>query len=439
MNQLFKLLPAIYPFILSASFALTSCGDSGPEEKVPVVTTAQVRNITARTAISGGNVTEDHDKDVSVRGVCWSTSKNPTTASNKTQDGSGTGSFESDITGLNINTTYYVRAYATNEAGTGYGNELSFTTAAVGLATVLTAGFTSVTLTAAILGGNITDDGGGTITQRGVCWSKNPNPTVNDNKTTDGGGPGTFTSEITGLEPGTKYYVCAYAVNGAGTSYGAVSEFTTQTVNANIVFNPALTYGSVADNEGNFYQTIQIDTRVWMAENLRTTKLNDGTPVAYVSGNSAWAALTTAAYCWPDGDPRYRDVYGALYNWYAVNTGKLCPAGWHMPTDADWSALEAQMGGASVAAGKLKETGTAHWIDPNTGADNNSGFTALPAGGRDVGIGGFYDPGYQGLWWTSTQNTDAEAWNRLINHNNVRVFRNSINKKNGFAVRCVKD
>lgn len=141
---------------------------------------------------------------------------------------------------------------------------------------------------------------------------------------------------------------------------------------------------SIIDIEGNVYQTVIIGTQVWMAENLRTTKYNDGSSIPLVTEAAAWDDLNSPGYCWYDNDSiNYKDTYGALYNWNAINTGKLAPVGWHVATDADWTTLTTYLGGDSIAGGKLKEQGTSHWAIPNTGASNTSGFTGLPAGFRN--------------------------------------------------------
>jgi hypothetical protein len=209
---------------------------------LPTVTTTAVTNITTTTATSGGNVTADGGATVTARGVCWSTSANPTTANNKTTDGTGTGTFTSSLTGLTANTLYYVRAYATNSAGTAYGAQVTFTTVAGGtLATVTTTAVTNITTTTATSGGNVTADGGTTVTARGVCWSTSANPTTANSKTTDGTGTGTFTSSLTGLTANTLYYVRAYATNSAGTAYGAQVTFTTLNYSLPTVTTTAVT------------------------------------------------------------------------------------------------------------------------------------------------------------------------------------------------------
>ncbi|MBP9995288.1 MAG: hypothetical protein KBT67_10230 [bacterium] len=216
----------------------------GGTQTVPTVTTAQVSNITQTTATCGGEVTSDGGAAVTARGVCWSTSQNPTVSDSHTTDGTGTGSFTSSITGLTANTTYYVRAYATNSAGTSYGEQESFTTLqSISVPTVTTSQVSNITQTTATCGGNVTSDGGATVTARGVCWSTSQNPTVSDSHTTDGSGTGSFTSSITGLTASTTYYVRAYATNSAGTSYGEQRIFTTP---QNIT-SPTVTTNNVTD------------------------------------------------------------------------------------------------------------------------------------------------------------------------------------------------
>jgi hypothetical protein len=197
---------------------------------LPTVTgTTAISNISYTTANSGGTITNDGGAAITVRGVCWSTSSNPTIAlSTKTIDGSGTGSFTSSITGLLAATTYYVRAYATNSVGTAYGNQVVFTTTAFTLATLTTTAISNISYTTANSGGTITNDGGAAVTARGVCWSTSSNPTIAlSTKTIDGSGIGSFTSSITGLLAATTYYVRAYATNSVGTAYGSQVVFTT--------------------------------------------------------------------------------------------------------------------------------------------------------------------------------------------------------------------
>ena len=199
-----------------------------PNINLPTVTTANITNITQTTASGGGNVTSEGGATVTVRGICWNKSHFPTTNDSHTTNGMGTGLFFSSLTGLTANTTYYVRAFATNAGGTAYGAEVSFTTSQnINLPTVTTSNITNITQTTATGCGNVTNDGNGTVTARGLCWSTSHNPTMSNSHTSDGSGTGSFTSNLTGLTANTTYYVRAYATNSAGTAYGNELNFTT--------------------------------------------------------------------------------------------------------------------------------------------------------------------------------------------------------------------
>jgi uncharacterized protein (TIGR02145 family) len=301
--------------------------------------------------------------------------------------------------------------------------------------TLTTAGVTAITDTTAQCGGTITSDGGAAVVARGVCWSTNSTPTVLDNKTTDGTGTGSFVSSIIGLTAGTPYFVRAYATNSAGTGYGNAQLFAT-----------AGTPVPVTDIDGNFYQYVIIGTQVWMAENLKVTRYRNGDAIPNVTDSATWTGLTTGAYCEYDNDVNNVATYGRLYNWFAVGDSRhIAPAGWHVPTDAEWKQLEMYLGMSQADAdaqgwrgtdegGKLKETGTTHWISPNTGATNESGFTALPGG---VGSGGYDGMGGYAVFWSSS--VTYGAWLRYLKYDYSEVFRDDGDKRDGFSVRCIKD
>ena len=198
-------------------------------------------------------------------------------------------------------------------------------------------------------------------------------------------------------------------------------------------------YNPIKDIDGNVYTDAMIGTQVWMRENLKTTKYNDGTTIPLVTDKTAWANLSTPGYCWYNNDATtYKTIYGALYNWYTVNTGKLCPTGWHVPTKDEWAILATYLGGESVAGGKLKETGTSHWLSPNTGANNTSGFTALPGGYRYT-AGEFDFVGMNGFWWSVNESTTDWAYDRELDNDNSYYWFFNDPKKAGFSVRCIKD
>jgi uncharacterized protein (TIGR02145 family) len=196
---------------------------------------------------------------------------------------------------------------------------------------------------------------------------------------------------------------------------------------------------SVKDIEGNTYKTVKIGTQLWMAENLKTTKYNDGNEIPLVTENDVWAKLNSPAYCWYNNDSsENKQTYGAIYNWYAINTNKLCPTGWHVPSDSDWHTMLISLENSNVAGGKLKEAGTAHWKIPNNGATNKSGFTALPGGYRSIdGIFNFI--GIAGYWWSSTQYDNSSALFYNIRYKYSLAYKYRSDKYCGFSVRCVMD
>ncbi|GBE28012.1 fibrobacter succinogenes major domain (Fib_succ_major) [bacterium BMS3Bbin03] len=213
----------------------------------------------------------------------------------------------------------------------------------------------------------------------------------------------------------------------------------------------AIKTGTVTDIDGNVYQTVKIGNQWWMAENLKVTHYRNGVPIPNVSEKSEWANLSTGAYCNYDNNEDHIAAYGRLYNWYAVNnTGNLAPAGWHLPTDEEWKELEMYLGMSRSEAdgegwrgtdegGKLKETDTSYWIAPNTGATNESGFSALPGGYRDSG--GYYSNiSRYAYFWSSTELGSDKAWGRTLSYENRHILRYYRTfKRNGASVRCVRD
>ena len=200
-----------------------------------------------------------------------------------------------------------------------------------------------------------------------------------------------------------------------------------------------LTGIKVKDTDGNIYNTITIGTQIWMAENLKTTSYNDGKAIPLVTDNTEWSNLITPGYCWYKNDePTYGDTYGILYNWYTVETGNLCPFGWHIPADKEWTDLSDFLDGESIAGGKMKETGTAHWNSPNLSATNETGFTALPGGSRDNG-GNFNYTGYYGYWWSTTAQGPSYAIPRYLTYDNGSIAKFPNDNRNGYSVRCLKD
>ena len=257
------------------------------------------------------------------------------------------------------------------------------------LPTVTTAEITAITINSATSGGEVTADGGDDIIEKGVCWNTTAEPKITDSKTSNGKGAGSFTSNLTSLQPATVYAARAYATNSAGTAYGSEFSF----------------YTKIADIEGNQYTVVNIGTPMWMSENLKTTKYNDNSPILNVTGNADWAGQTTGAYCWYNNDMAFnKPIYGALYNWLAVNNVKLCPADWHVATDSEFKTLE-QSNGMALAELDLwgwrgtdqgtQLKNTTGWAQGENGT-NNSGFSALPSGYRNYETGIFAGMGILG-------------------------------------------
>jgi uncharacterized protein (TIGR02145 family) len=195
---------------------------------------------------------------------------------------------------------------------------------------------------------------------------------------------------------------------------------------------------TVTDIDGNVYVTVLIGDQWWMAENLKTTRFADGSVIPNVTDNAAWTQLSTPAWCNYDNSLANDLVYGKIYNGYTVSDPRnVCPAGWHAPTDAEWTILTNFLGGTDVAGGKMKTT--TGWQSPNTDATNESNFSGLPGGYRGAGSGAFVFVGDNGHWWSSTENAPTTAWNRRLHYTNGFAPSSFTNKQNGYSVRCAKD
>jgi len=517
------------------AYAVNSAGTTYGNEtffttqiSLPTVITSPVTEYTSTSATVGGSVTDNGGFEITVRGIYWGTEPNPRLTGTRVEMGSGDGDFSQTFTELNRSITYYVIAFATNIKGTSYGSEISFSTEPE-LPIVITATILDITPYSATAGGVVSSSGGSDVTERGIYWGTTAAPVTTGIKLVIDSGTGSFADTLDNLTPGTTYYVTAYAINSIGTAYGEEKSFLTigkepiideildykdlttngvvlsgviapGELSTTITFEVGLTtsYGTsveadespltekdtvsvtitgltpntlyhyrivaandlgtvysadstfttvitgmqstVTDSEGNIYNTIGIGYQEWMTGNLKSVVYRNGTDsIPLAESDSLWGTMTTPAYCWYAGDSAANyDPYGALYNWYAVNTGNLCPAGWHVPTNDDINELVNYVGGSGAAGGLLKETGTVHWNSPNTGAKDKYGFTARGGGKRsDEGVFDFVK--VEANWWTSTEYStlNASYFNILFNYGNS--FQAYLSKKTGMSVRCVKD
>ncbi len=246
---------------------------------------------------------------------------------------------------------------------------------------------------------------------------------------------------------GTLVYTISGIPNTAGTANFAISLGGKSCTITITVDDVAQTIGkpgpNITDAENNTYKTVTIGTQTWMAENLKVSKYSDGTSIPNITDNKQWQNNTTGAWSYYNSDAANNAKYGKLYNWYAVSkttngNKNVCPTGWHIPTDAEWTVLTEYLGGASVAGSKMKEVGTTSWSSPNTDATNESLFTSLPGGYR-YSNGVYVNVGSNGEWWSSTEYNTNLAWYRDLYDSNGSVYRYYVDKSFGFSVRCLKD
>jgi uncharacterized protein (TIGR02145 family) len=512
------------------------------KEDVPTLKTFEITNITMNSASSGGHISNDGGSEILACGVCWSLGSKPTINDDHTEDKAVLGTFSSQITGLETALTYFVRAYATNKYGTGYG-EAQTVSIQPPPPIVITAPVSSITATSALCGGTVTATNGIYLYEGGICWSTSPNPTINDNYThnllnngvfvstlsrlkggcvtyyarsfvlynlygttnyyltygnevsfqtgsvapsvetgpvssitvtsatigvkilSDGCSPlikkgicldtigdPSFTSRVyniegssdestitlTNLREAGTYYFRGFASNANGTVFGDIVRFVTNYDTITDI------HGTATDIDGNIYHTIKIGRQIWMKENLRTTRYNDNSDIPLVTVDSVWTKAEFA-YCWWGNTPD--PIYGCLYNWNVVNTGKLCPDGWHVPTYPEFETLIDFLGDSLVAGKKLKEAGTVHWVANVASTSNASGFTALPGGDRRI-WGDFEMLHSFGYWWSTTRSGSFSgvdcARALTLGYNSDGAFSTSSDFyrsmiTNGYSIRCISD
>jgi len=310
------------------------------------------------------------------------------------------------------------------------------------LPTISTNTPTSIGIDSVIVGGNITNDGGSPIVLRGVCYSTTPNPNMGNVRTEDGSGVGSFSTILRNLSPSTTYYLKSYAKNSIGVVvYGDEVSFST---GAPIPGIRCPGTPSVTDIDGNLYHTVQIGNQCWIQSNLKTSRYRNGDSIPMnLMGNLG--SFATGSYYIYNNDSLNNYFFGKLYNHYAVTDSRgLCPTGWKVPSDTDWTVLSNNFGGDTMSSASLRATDTLPtpfgWASPNLGATNNSGFTALPGGHINMnGLSGQLN--LWGFWWTSTTTTSFNAWYRIMHHEFIHLYRydQNIGRTACFSVRCIKE
>lgn len=346
-----------------------------------------------------------------------------------------------ELVNLNLNTTYYWRVDAVNSCkyGCSTGIRSFITVSDINLPAVITTPAITHIYSPPRLGGNVKNEGSSGISDRGIFISLYSNPENTGTKYQIDKGMGLFSDLIPGLTPNTTYFAKAFAVNNSGISFGNEISFSTGSISD---------YQSIKDIDGNIYYAIKIGEQTWLSENLRATRFNDGTEIPNITTNSEWSRMTTPAYCFYYNNPGYKTTYGALYNWYTVDTASngqknVCPSGWHVPVREEYSTLVAYLGGESLAGIKLKEKGESYWKNYSpTSGDNSSGFSALPGGLRygesDASYQQFYLMESVATWWSSTGPLKAVSMETGYNQSGAYIY-DFHNKRTGVSVRCIKD
>jgi len=408
---------------------LISCLSCEKKEVPTVKTVKAIFNDNEISIEATGKIVSYGGADVLSYGICMNQSNNPTIADTKVEyNGVGVSSFTGKFSDLEINATYYVRAYAVNSEGTGYGEVLEIKTSIKALVTTKEAsavGLDSATLNGSVNPNNLLSE----------VWIEYGETTSYGSKVIianfNGSAEIPVKVKLTSLAAGKVYYFVVKVKNELGEISGSQMSFET--------------YG-LKDIDGNLYHTVVINGRVWTKENLKTTHFNDGTSILNKTANADWSAVTGTAepaYCYYDNNEANKNVFGVLYNWYAASNQNIAPVGWHVPTADELEELIFYLGGQYVAGGKMKTTGTSIWESPNTDATNSSGFSAIPAGVRgdrlDNQLGAFGDLYTDAAFWSCSEYNSSGRF-MFVSYNTAFVqTRMLVSKSYGHSLRLIKD
>lgn len=458
MKKLLKSLPVILFSLIGISF-FNSCKNEEQLSLVPTLITTEISDISASTseeftATSGGNISNNNHSIVTERGVCWGTSPNPTYGKDSiNKDTIGIiGKYASVLRNLKSGKTYYYRAYAKNSTGIGYGNELSFNLSYFPKFDFYTTFIKSSTKTAITLYTTLADKGNSDIIDMGICWSTTPNPTKESSSKISldlNNITSQITSTIENLDQATHYYIKAYATNASGTSYSEQMEADTKSEGL---------MGTVTDIDGNVYKTIKIGNQIWMMENLRTTRYNNGDLIGTTSpSDKDISNETEPKYQWAyNGDENMVATYGRLYTWYAVtDIRNVAPSGWHVPSETEWNTLKNYLisngynydGSTSGNYIAKSLAATILWktndVIGNIGYDisqnNLSGFTAIPGGIR------YSDNIFKNInedftaWSSTTGYAISKSVGVELNYDYPDLYSFEDYAYIACSVRCVKD
>ena len=458
------------------AYAVNEKGTAYGEEKaftttaitVPTVITSSVNNISYTSATVGGTVTDDGSATVTERGVVYSTTSNPTTSDNKVICGSGKGAFSCNLTDLQDGVTYYVRAYAVNEKGTAYGEEKAFTTTAITVPTVITSSVNNISYTSAAIYGTITDDGGATVTERGVVYSTTSNPTTSNSKVVSGSGKGAFSCNLNDLQESTTYYVRAYAVNQKGTAYGEQQSFMTKKAgifsvssSKKVIFSSGNLQYHPANNKWRFAES-QLDY-IGDANSNISSSYNGWLDLFGWSTSSTNFGVSTST--------DNADYAGSFVDWGRNKIGNDAPNTWRTLTYDEWSYLRRKRPNYSELCGVAQVNGVNglillpdDWTCPSgitfksgfhseldvdyyaayqtfTAAEwsklESAGAVFLPAAGNRYGTNVYYVQ-YYGFYWSATEYDSGRAY-YLYFRSDIVLMHILNYRDDGQSVRLVKD
>ncbi len=423
---------------------------------LPEVTTIDAANITQTTALIGGVLLDDGGAIILEKGFLYGTDANLNNSSSKIIYNGEYMEYSVMIKELEPNTTYYYKAYALNSEGIAFGAEKNFTTLIeINSPLLSTKNVSGISQTSALSGGEIISDGGADIIKYGICWSTSPYPTILNSYVETNYFECSFDLEMSNLQPNTYYFVRAFAINEAGISYGDEVNFQTLPI-----------ISTVIDIDGNEYDVVTIGTQTWFADNLKTTKYRNGDLIPVDLSDADWGASSYGAMAiYPhssinglNSENEVLKAYGGLYNWYAVSDERgLCPVGWKVPNNADWTELinyvKESSGIENFAGNILKscrqvssplggECATSvhpRWdYHSNHFGSNDYGFSAITTGLR-FESGTFFSIGISGFYWTSTESNSANAWRFSFGNAYSWIEHYAANKNRGFSVRCIKE
>ena len=417
-------------------------------EHAPSVEILPATEISYTSFVCSGDVTDSGTYSVTARGFCWSTDPDPVMTGEHLHVGNGSGTFSALLANMQPETTFYVRAYAVNAAGVTYSTPITVSTLSPTIPTVSTDtvnGYNECT-------GTVLADGNAPVTQRGFCYDTLPSPTLENGVVlADGSGLGEFTATLTGLPVGKLYFIRAFATNAKGTAYGNQIHFHAGSCDTK----------TLTDYDGNVYNTVAIGTQCWMKENLKTTHYSDGWPIEW---GSTTASFDTPYYYYPNNIPSNSNYYGLLYNWKAVMRNDsssnsipsgvqgICPTGWHVPSNQEWSSLIAYSSQPRYCCGAgiiLADSIGWYSTDYSSGT-NETGFSANPAGraydsytawgwSNDISYGEWTYFKSRAHYWTSTERNNYDAFRPMFYYQDPNVNEGSERKTMGFSVRCLRD